>query len=160
MGIRGQPSYSADLEKARIALAVETACIKHWKSATRRHRSKAGLKLRTSQRPEQRTRACTKRQQPNKTNLKSTHRATHPTRTHADHARLTHEIELFYYTKRDSQVVTPIGWATVNSYREEDQMLIVTLPFCRPLARMWIPVEKVCFSSLILLGGGGVIRRF
>ncbi|CAM9946768.1 unnamed protein product, partial [Ectocarpus sp. 8 AP-2014] len=60
-----------------------------------------------------------------------------------DHARLTHEIELFYYTKRDSQVVTPIGWATVNSYREEDQMLIVTLPFCRPSARMWIPVEKV-----------------
>lgn len=63
--------------------------------------------------------------------------------THADHARLTHEIDLFYYTKRDSQVVTPIGWATVNSYREEDQMLVVTLPFCRPLARMWIPVKKV-----------------
>ena len=60
-----------------------------------------------------------------------------------DHARLTHEIELFYYTKRDSQVVTPIGWATVASYREEDQMLTVTFPFCRPPARMWIPVEKV-----------------
>eukprot|EP00752_Nemacystus_decipiens_P010357 g9227.t1 len=60
-----------------------------------------------------------------------------------DHARLTHEIDLFYYTKRDSHVVTPIGWATVNSYREEDQMLVVTLPFCRPSARMWIPVEKV-----------------
>lgn len=65
--------------------------------------------------------------------------------SYADHARLTHEIDLFYYTKRDSHVVTPIGWATVNSYREEDQMLIVTLPYCRPLARMWIPVEKVCF---------------
>lgn len=56
---------------------------------------------------------------------------------------LTHEIDLFYYTKRDSQVMTPIGWATVASYREEDQMLIVTLPFCRPAARMSIPVEKV-----------------
>ncbi|CAM9187342.1 unnamed protein product, partial [Hapterophycus canaliculatus] len=60
-----------------------------------------------------------------------------------DHARLTHEIDLFYYTKRGSQVVTPIGWATVNSYREGDQMLVVALPFCRPSARMWIPVEKV-----------------
>lgn len=61
----------------------------------------------------------------------------------ADHERLTHEIELFYYTKRDSRVVTPVGWATVSSYREADQTLIVTLPFCRPSARMWIPVEKV-----------------
>lgn len=61
----------------------------------------------------------------------------------SDHLRLTHEIELFYYTKRESQVVTPIGWATVASYREEDQMLVVTLPFCRPAARMWIPVKKV-----------------
>lgn len=51
-------------------------------------------------------------------------------------------------------MVTPIGWATVNSYREEDQMLIVTLPFCRPLARMWIPVEKVRPCANTFCGGG------
>lgn len=60
-----------------------------------------------------------------------------------DHLLLTHEMELFFYTKRDGQVVTPMGRATVASYREADQMLVVTLPFCRPSARMWIPVEKV-----------------
>lgn len=60
-----------------------------------------------------------------------------------DHARLTHDIELFCYTKRDSRVWTPVGWGTVSSYREEDRMLVVTLPFCRPPARMWIHVEKV-----------------
>ena len=50
--------------------------------------------------------------------------------------------------------MTPIGWATVNSYREEDQMLIVTLPFCRPAARMWIPVEKVRPCVVVCLRAG------
>lgn len=50
--------------------------------------------------------------------------------------------------------MTPIGRATVNSYREEDQMLIVALPFCRPLARMHIPVEKVRTWVTILAGPG------
>lgn len=50
--------------------------------------------------------------------------------------------------------MTPIGWATVNSYREEDQMLIVTLPFCRPAARMWIPVEKVRPCVVVCLRTG------
>lgn len=71
--------------------------------------------------------------------------------TTIDHARLTHEIELFYYTKRNSQVATPIGRAIVASYREQDQMLIVTLPFCRPLARMWIHVEKVPSPRSLLI---------
>lgn len=76
-----------------------------------------------------------------------------------DHSRLTHEIELFYYTKRDSQVVTSIGGATVASYREEDQMLVVTLPYCRPLARMYIPVEKVRCLRDFCVSGSSLLHR-
>lgn len=50
--------------------------------------------------------------------------------------------------------MTPLGWATVTTYREVDQILVVEFPFCRPSARMWIPVEKV-FSIPVGDGGGG-----
>ncbi|CAM9204617.1 unnamed protein product, partial [Discosporangium mesarthrocarpum] len=65
------------------------------------------------------------------------------TRLSEETQRLMQEIELFYYTKRHSRVETSLGWATVASYRESDRMLIVTMPFGRPPARMWIPVQKV-----------------
>lgn len=36
-------------------------------------------------------------------------------------------------------------------------MLIVTLPFCRPLARMWIPVEKVRPLAFVLCVQGHLV---
>lgn len=32
-------------------------------------------------------------------------------------------------------------------------MIIVALPFCRPLARMWIPVEKVFYMHSYIQNG-------
>jgi hypothetical protein len=44
-------------------------------------------------------------------------------------------------------VVTPYGYGHVVMYREDDDFLLVTLPFCEPPARLWIRAREIFDSQ-------------